>query len=126
MSRNEFTKSTKRDAYARSGGKCEATGELYGLQPGQRCGADLRIGVEYDHIQLDANSHDNSLENCCAACPRCHRFKTTKHDIPRAAKTVRQRDKGRNIRTNPSRGFRKPPPGWRFSWRTGRMEKMDV
>ena len=99
MSRREFTKPTKREALARSGLQCEAVGSWYGLPAGQRCGCDLAYGVEFDHIDLDANSKDNSLANCAAVCPACHRFKTTKHDIPLAAKTVRQQDKHNGIRT---------------------------
>jgi len=56
---------------------------------------------------LDANSKDNSLENCAAVCIKCHKIKTAKHDIPTAAKTIRQQDKARNIKTshaNPIRG----------------------
>lgn len=104
MSRNEFSKPTKREALKRSGGLCEATGALYGLQRGQRCNAPLSFGVEFDHIDPDANSKDNSLENCCACCPRCHRWKTSNVDQPRIAKTVRQSDKWNGIKR------RKGPP----------------
>lgn len=93
MSRAEFTKSTKLQALARSGKRCEASGPWYGLPEGVRCNADLGYGVEFDHIILDANSKDNSLENCAAVCIKCHRYKTAKRDTPLAAKTVRQRDK---------------------------------
>ncbi len=104
--RTEFSKPTRRAAWDRSGGHCEASGALYGLAPGQRCNMPLDRGVEYDHVILDANSHDNSLENCCACCPSCHRFKSAKHDTPTAAKTQRQQDKNRGIRQR--RSFRKP------------------
>lgn len=94
--RAEFKNKTKDAAWERSGKACEAEGPLYGLPAGVRCGADLTLtGAEYDHIILDANSKDNSLENCCCACPRCHRWKTTHIDIPTAAKTVRQQKKAR-------------------------------
>ena len=83
----------KREALARSGRRCEATGPIYGLPDGQRCEANLGYGVEFDHVILWANSRDSSLDNCLAVCPRCHRFKTSTHDTPKAAKTVRQRDK---------------------------------
>jgi hypothetical protein len=33
-----------------------------------------------------------------AVCIACHRFKTSKHDVPRAAKTQRQQDKNNGIR----------------------------
>lgn len=93
MSRAEFKKQTKRDALRRSGKLCEAVGAMYGLAKGLRCNAPLAYGVEFDHVVLDANSKDNSLENCAAVCVKCHRWKTTKHDTPMAAKTLRQQDK---------------------------------
>lgn len=99
MTRAEFTKATKRAALQRSGGLCEAVGVMYGLEPDKRCNAPLSYGVEFDHIIMDANSKDNSLDNCASVCIRCHRFKTAKHDIPKAAKTVRQRDKSQGIKT---------------------------
>ena len=103
MSRREFTKQTKRAALKRSGLICEAVGAMYGLPAGQRCGSPLSSGVEYDHIVLDANSKDNSLENCAACCIPCHRWKTAHHDTPMAAKTVRMQDKAHNIRTAPAK-----------------------
>lgn len=119
MTRREFSKQTKRDALKRSGGLCEATGTLYGLEPGQRCNAPLAYGVEFDHVILEANSHDNSLENCAATCKRCHGWKTRNHDTPMAAKTVRQRDKiGLGIRRKPGR----PMPGSKASGIRKRMD----
>jgi 5-methylcytosine-specific restriction protein A len=112
MARREFTKATKRAALARSGGRCEAVGAWYNLAPGCRCNAPLAAGVEFDHIVLDANSHDNSLENCAAVCIPCHRFKSAKIDTPKAAKTLRQQDKARGIARPKqqirSRGFPAP------------------
>ena len=109
--RREFTKQTKRDALLRSGGKCEATGPWYGLAEGQRCCIPLSYGVQFDHIDLDANSKDNSISNCAACCPRCHAYKTRTHDTPKAAKTLRQQDKHLGItrpkKKIPSRGFQK-------------------
>ena len=93
MSRAEFSKPVKREALKRSGGLCEAVGPMYGLQDGQRCNAPLAYGVEFDHVVLEANSRDNSLENCAAVCVRCHKHKTAKHDTPMAAKTVRMQDR---------------------------------
>lgn len=106
--RHEFSKPTKREALRRSGGKCEAIGGMYGIDFGRRCNAPLGYGVEFDHVILDANSHDNSLENCAAVCIRCHKHKTAKHDIPLAAKTVRQQDRALGI---------KKPPAFRSKWR---------
>ncbi len=111
--RREFAKPTKRAALKRSGGLCEAASPMYGITNGQRCSAPLAYGVEFDHIILDANSKDNSLENCAAVCVRCHGWKTRNHDTPKAAKTVRQQDKNDGIR-----GCRNPVPGSKASrWR---------
>jgi 5-methylcytosine-specific restriction endonuclease McrA len=93
MSRNEFTQKTKKAALKRSEMRCEAIGAMYGLEPGKRCVTDISGGVQFDHIVLDANSKDNSIENCAAVCIKCHRWKTANHDVPMAAKTVRQMEK---------------------------------
>ncbi len=115
----EFSKPVKREALKRSHGLCEATGVMYGLKPNATCGASLAHGVNFDHIILEANSHDNSLENCAAVCIPCHRVKTAKHDTPLAAKTLRQQDKDSGIKKRSS--FPKAPPGYN-SW-TRRMEQ---
>jgi hypothetical protein len=93
-----FTAKTKRERLKHANGFCEAVGPLYGLDAGVACNADLGFGVEFDHFDLVANSRDNSFDNCRAVCPACHRFKTSKHDVPRAAKTLRQQDKNNGIR----------------------------
>lgn len=98
MSRTEFSKPVRRAALERSQMRCEAVGRMYGLEDGIRCTMPLSHGVNFDHIVLDANSKDNSLENCAAVCIRCHSWKTRKHDIPMAAKTVRQKDKALGIK----------------------------
>lgn len=109
MARKEFSKATMRLAMKRSGTRCEAVGAMYGLEPGCRCNADLAKGVEFDHIVLDANSKDNSLENCAAVCIKCHRWKTAKHDIPMAARTVRMQDAANHIKTKPAKPLRSAP-----------------
>lgn len=88
--RNEFSSKTRKAALIRSGKRCEAEGTWYGLQTGMRCTEDLSLGVQYDHFILDANSKDNSVENCRAVCPQCHKHKTRFIDVPTAAKTVAQ------------------------------------
>ncbi|TGV26368.1 HNH endonuclease signature motif containing protein [Mesorhizobium sp. M4B.F.Ca.ET.143.01.1.1] len=88
--RKEFGSKVRKQALTRSGMVCEAIGDWYGLPEGQRCARDLAYGVEYDHYILDANSKDNSLENCRAVCPDCHKWKTANRDTPLAAKTVAQ------------------------------------
>lgn len=113
----EFSKDTKRAALKRAQNQCEAVGVMYGLAPNARCGVSLGHGVNFDHVILEANSKDNSLENCAAVCIPCHRVKTAKHDTPLAAQTLRKQDKARGIRN------RKGPPlmgtkasGWKRSF----------
>lgn len=108
MARKNFSKKTRRAALARSGMLCEAIGAMYGLEPGKRCNAPLSAGVEFDHIVLDANSHDDSLENCASVCIKCHKLKTAKHDIPMAAKTVRMQDKFNRV-TQPKQTIKSQP-----------------
>lgn len=98
MARAEFSAKVKRAAWNRAGGRCEAVGTMYGLADGVRCNLDLKIGVNYDHDDPDANSRDNSLENCVCLCPPCHRYKTSHRDRPLIAKTNHQQDKARGIK----------------------------
>lgn len=107
MSRREFTSKVRKAALKRSGLVCEAVGAWYGLPEGQRCTRSLGDGVEYDHFILDANSKDNSLENCRAVCPSCHRWKTSHIDVPTAAKTVAQSLMG--MKTRPKARIPSPP-----------------
>lgn len=111
--RAEFTKQTKRDALKRAQGKCEAVGEWYGLPMGKRCEMPLSYGVEFDHVILDANSKDNSLENCAAVCKKCHGIKTRTRDTPTAAKTLRQQDKNLGIK---GRGYDWPKRSFGDKW----------
>jgi hypothetical protein len=78
---------------------------MYGLEPDRRCNASLAYGLEFDHVILEANSHDNSLENCACVCPLCHDYKTRHHDTPLAAKTLRQQDKHLGIEPRHSHSF---------------------
>jgi 5-methylcytosine-specific restriction endonuclease McrA len=115
--RKEFTTKTRKQALKRSGKICEAIGVWYGLPAGERCRNDLSLGVQYDHVILDANSKDNSLENCAAVCPKCHDWKTRNRDIPTAAKTVRQEFMGMKTRTKqPIPKKTKPATGSRHDW----------
>lgn len=113
MPRREFSKPTKREALRRSGLICEAIGERYGLPDGVRCQNGLGAGVQYDHAVPDALGGDNSLENCLAVCPKCHRFKTS-NDVTQIAKSNRQIDKRFGIRGTGHKikgpGFAKAPP----------------
>jgi 5-methylcytosine-specific restriction enzyme A len=99
MTRHEFSKATKREALARSGGLCEGVGEVYGLEPGQRCNAPLSHGVDFDHFPIPATDKgSDTADNCVACCRTCHRFKTSTYDVPMQAKGRRIRDKHAGIR----------------------------
>ena len=105
-----FDKPTQRAALRRAQGFCEASGPWYGLERGQRCYMPLDRGREFDHLIARSLGGDNSLGNCRCVCPKCHAVKTSTIDTPRAAKTVRQRDKHLGIsrlkQKIKSRGFR--------------------
>lgn len=97
--RYEFSKAIKRAALKRSGGLCEGHGPVYGLDAGQRCNAPLSHGVEFDHYPVPATDKgSDTLDNCVACCPVCHRFKTSHYDVPMQAKGKRIRDKHTGIR----------------------------
>lgn len=122
--RAEFDKPTKRAALKRSEGECEAEGIFYGMMPGVRCRAPLAYGVEFDHLILEANSHDNRLENCRAVCPDCHARKTRHRDIPLAAKTLRQQDKHNGI-TGPKQKIKSRNTFRPFQSNTRHVEHFD-
>src|SRR5690606_20906390 len=97
--RYEFPKSVMREALKRSGKICEAVGSVYGLEPGQRCNAPLDHGVEFDHYPAPATDPgSDTLENCQAVCPTCHRHKTGTYDVPMQAKAKRVSDRHNGIR----------------------------
>ena len=93
MARTEFTRETKRAALKRSNGQCEAVGDAYGLDEGQRYGASVAYVFHVDHIVPDGLGGDTSLENAAGVCMPCHRVKTAVKDVPQIAKMKRQRDK---------------------------------
>lgn len=81
MTRRDFSRKTKAQAFARSGGKCEI------------CTARLMPGkVRYDHRIPDALGGEPTLENCVVQCITCDKPKTA-DDIRRIRKADRQRDK---------------------------------
>lgn len=111
--RYEFPAKIKRAARERSEGRCEAVGEVYGLEPGQRCNAPLDgKRVEIDHYPLPATDKGSDvLENAVACCVQCHAFKTATFDIPMQAKGKRASDRHLGMRRGPKgRGFPKRPP----------------
>ena len=109
--RYEFSKPVMRQANERSGGRCEALGEVYGLEPGQRCNAPFKAGKkEFDHYPVPATEKgSDTLENCVVCCPDCHGHKTRSFDIPVQAKVKRVSDKHQSITRKPS-GFPKSEP----------------
>ena len=100
MPRHNFTAKVKRQARERSGGHCEAVGEVYGLPPGQRCNAALAgKRVEIDHYPIPATDKGSDvLENAVACCTKCHGHKTATYDVPMQAKGKRVSDKHLGIR----------------------------
>lgn len=120
MARHNFSPKTKRAARARSGGFCEASGVVYGLQPGERCNAPLAgKRVEIDHYPIPATDEgSDTLENAVCCCVKCHGHKTATYDIPMQAKGKRVSDRHLGIvkagrLTGPS--FRKAAPQRRAS-----------
>lgn len=97
MGRLEFTAPTKRAAFKRSGGTCEA--HLVRMLPGSECGARLISGnVFYEHVDPDALDGGNDLDNCACLCKTHWRLKTASYDLPVIAKNNRQRDRARGIK----------------------------
>lgn len=78
--RKEFKAKVKVAAYERSKGFCE------------NCNSRLQVGrIHYDHILPCALGGEPTFENCAVLCAHCHGIKTTGEDVPRIAKTRRQR-----------------------------------
>lgn len=92
MSRKEFTKSVKLAAWNRCNGICEC------------CEMKITGRPEYDHELADGLGGDNSIDNCKVLCSKCHRAKTSNHDVPMIAKATRLKEK--------AAGIRKPKRKW--------------
>ena len=81
MSRQEFSRKTRRAIFERAAGKCEA------------CGAALKPGEgEVDHILPASLGGDASVANGRLICRVCHVAKTSA-DVKGIRKADRQRDK---------------------------------
>lgn len=102
MTRTNFTRGVKLDAWMRAKGHCAV------------CTAKIRPGngPHYDHVVPDALGGDATVENCQVLCRTCHDLKTRQDDVPRIAKAKRVHDNHINARSRRNRPFRKPPPGW--------------
>lgn len=89
--RQEFPKTVKLAAWTRAAGQCE------------KCGTRLFYGhYHYDHIKPCAFEGKPTTDNCQVLCSACHLKKTKTEDIPRIAKSNRQRNKNIGIK-KPSR-----------------------
>lgn len=98
--RHNFTQKTREAARARANGHCEAVGEVYGLEPGQRCNA-LLAGkrIEVDHYPIPATDEGSDvLENAVVCCVDCHSHKTATYDVPMQAKGRRVRERHAGLR----------------------------
>ena len=110
MSRTEFSKKVRRDAFVRAAGHCEGAG----------CGCKLTTGkFQYDHRIPDWMGGEPILSNCQVLCDPCHKEKT-RQDAADRAKAQRREDKHRGIWTAPRRQiqsapFPKAPPQRRAS-----------
>lgn len=99
--RNEFTKTTKRAAYERSGGICEC--HLIPHVFPQPCGRPLGEGnCFYEHIDPDRISGCNDLSNCACLTRTCWRIKTSVYDQRVIARVRRREDAARAIRNSPT------------------------
>ena len=96
MTRREFSKPVKREAFSRAGGFCE------GMPYGVRCDVKLTLGkYHYDHVIPDGLGGEPVIENCAVLCVACHADKTRTKDVPAIAKTKRIQDRQKGI--NPPR-----------------------
>ncbi len=115
--RREFSARTKRQAWERANGFCEAMWPIRAtlifdtetrITDGFfRCNTPLERGrFVYEHLCPDWFSKDNELENCAVYCLQCAKAKT-RTDVKNIAKSKRIIDK--RIKAKSKRGFR----GWR-------------
>ena len=101
--RNNFSKETKRQAFARACGKCECNRLcLYGVGGFSEKGCGQNLGpvgnIFYEHIIVDRAGGKPTLDNCAVLTRTCWKIKTATHDLPLAAKVRRQEDMARGIR----------------------------
>lgn len=105
MTRANFSKETQRAAIERSKRKGIPTCECHRLHaagvPGfeaQGCGRPLGIAnTFFEHIDPDALSKDNSLDNAAVLVKTCWKRKTDTYDKRVIAKSTRVRDKAMGI-----------------------------
>lgn len=95
--RDEFSTSTKREAWDR----CQVNGFPCCEKCGSKLGPantfyDERDDGEFDHDRAAAMNGPATLENCVVLCKTCHK-KKTKQDRKVIAKSNRVRDRARGI-----------------------------
>ena len=107
MARREFSARVKTQAWERAGGHCQKCTAL--LYPGR---------THYDHVLPDWLGGEPTLDNCEVLCTSCHSEKTATEDVPRIAKTKRQRANhiGARVKSGP------PIPGSKRSPWKRRMD----
>lgn len=99
--RCEFSKDTKRQAFARSKGICEC--HLIAHVFSVPCSRPLGEGnTFYEHIIPDRSGGDNSLSNCAALTKTCWSIKTAIYDHKANARVRKREDRHRGIRPAPS------------------------
>lgn len=107
--RANFTGKTKTAAHKRSAGICEC--HLIPHVFKTACRQPLVEGrIRYEHINVDHNSKDNSLENCATLRIECWRYKTDHYDKRIISKTKKQHRGAIGAKTS-----RHPMPGGRRS-----------
>lgn len=108
--RAEFSSSVKRTALERSAGICEC--HLIPHVFAVACGRPIGTGnTFFEHIDPDAISKRNDIENCAVLCRTCWRAKTDSYDKPTIAKARRIRDVNFGIKDR----WRRRLPGSRDS-----------
>jgi 5-methylcytosine-specific restriction protein A len=124
--RHEFTAAAIREADERAQGRCEATGQRYGLEPGERCNADLSAtGRQRDHFPRgahDPHPETRTAANCVVCCPRCNQYAANHTDKAVEAKIKRVRRK-HGLEPDTRKPRRKIPRPKNFKWAKRPMSK---
>jgi len=74
-----------------------------------------------EHVRALVLGGADTDDNCGPAHEDCRRAKD-KVDVKSAAKAKRM--KAKHLGIKPRSSWRKPPPGYKYSWKSGRMEKV--